>query len=175
MARKKQRRLDPFAPSSFLMLIIIQIVFILYFVGQFLLFVPFENNEYAELSDAEKRFVEYDFKAVQIGSETYKLYLADNDRRRTQGLTDVESMFNYEGMAFIFEKPAQQGFWMKGMHFPLDFVYVHNEVVVDIIEDVSPDSFPETFTPREAASIVIELNANQVEVNGVEIGDPIDL
>jgi len=180
MARKarktiKRQKFDPFSPSTFLMVIIMHIVFILFLVGQFFLYIPYDADEYSSKSDAEVRFEAYDYRLVRIGSETYKLYVSDDNQKRNQGLSDVQTMYDYEGMAFIFEGSEVPGFWMKDMNFPLDFVYLQNGIIVDIVEDVSPETYPELIYPSSPATIVIELNADQVAVNGAQIGDQVEL
>lgn len=175
MPRRKKQKITLFSPATFLLLVITQVVFILYMVGQLFLFIPYNvSDEYVE-SDAAKKFEHYDFKLVEIGSERYKLYIANDETKRTQGLSGVTSMNNFEGMAFVMDQAAQHGFWMKDMYMPLDFVYVENDVVVDIIEDVTPETFPETIIPSQPASVVIELTSDQIEKNGLQIGDALEL
>lgn len=180
MARKshktvKRQKFDPFSPSTFLMVIIMHIVFILFLVGQFFLYIPYDANEYADKSDAEVKFEAYDFRFVRIGSETYKLYISDDELKRNQGLSDVTSMYDYEGMAFVFETSEAPAFWMKDMNFSLDFVYLQDGVIVDIVEDVSPESYPDLIYPSSPATIVIELNDDQIELNEAQIGDQVEL
>lgn len=126
-------------------------------------------------SDAVRRFQAYNPLFVPIGSRTYKLYIADTDEKRTHGLSDVESMSSFEGMAFVFPQADMHSFWMKDMQFPLDFIYVADRIVVDLIEDVQPDSYPSTIQAKAPADTVIELNAGQIKKNGIRIGDPLTL
>jgi uncharacterized membrane protein (UPF0127 family) len=126
-------------------------------------------------SDAVRKFQAYNPLFVPIGSKTYKLYIADTDEKRTHGLSDVESMSSFEGMAFIFPQAEMRGFWMKDMQFPLDFVYVADGIVVDLIESVRPDTYPSTIQAKAPADTVIELNAGQIKENGIKIGDQLKL
>ena len=172
---KRKKKFSLVSPSAFLLLIITQVVFILYMVGQLFLFIPYTaSKEYAP-SDAARRFATYDVKLVPISSETYTLYIADTDAKRIQGLSRVTSMHPFEGMAFVFDTPTYQGFWMKDMHMALDFIFVQDSVVIDIIEDVSPDTYPESIFPQGPADMVIELGSEEVERSGARIGDVINL
>jgi len=101
------------------------------------------------------------------------LYVADTDKRRVQGLSGVEKLASNEGMLFIFETKAFQSFWMKKMNFPLDFIFLEDERVVDVIENVSPDSYPKVISPQSQSNRVIEINAGEVERNGIEPGDSV--
>lgn len=121
------------------------------------------------------QFSGYDVQEVKIGANLYTLYIADTPEKRTQGLSNVRTMPHSVGLAFIFEQAAPHSFWMKDMYFPLDFVYVNEGKIVDLIENVPPESYPSTILPQYPALVVIELNAGQVKEGGLKIGDPIEL
>lgn len=74
-------------------------------------------------------------------------------------------------MLFIFPRAEKYGFWMKGMRFPLDIIWVSEEKVVHIERNISPTS-RETFRPDVAADQVIEVNAGSADQ--LREGDRID-
>jgi len=39
-----------------------------------------------------------------------------------------------QGMLFVFEQPYRYGFWMKGMKFPIDIIWLDSNGVVTHIE-----------------------------------------
>lgn len=122
-------------------------------------------------SHAAQVFAEYPQKSVKLGNDTYTLYISDTIPRRTQGLSDIIAMDKLEGMAFVFDEPSHYGFWMNRMNFSLDFVYVREGKIVEIIKDVSPDTFPNTITPKEPADIILELNSGQIDASDIQVGD----
>lgn len=132
----------------------------------------FDNESY---SDAAFRFATYHRQEVFIGTKSYTLFIADTDDKRTQGLSDVKNMDQSEGMLFTFDSPKEQNFWMKDMHFSLDFIYVHQGKVVDLKRNVSPDTYPDILVSKSLSDGVIELNAGEIKANGIKIGDHIDL
>lgn len=100
---------------------------------------------------------------VAIGKQTYTLFIANNEIKRQKGLSNIKAMRDNEGMLFIFEKPDYYHFWMKDMQFPLDFIFINRNQVVDMIENVSPKTYPNTLTSTEKADKIIELKAGKIE------------
>lgn len=126
-------------------------------------------------SDAAKTFSTYEYSLVNIGNKQYRLYIADTPDKQMKGLSSITSMKSYEGMMFEFDNAGVRSFWMKDMNFPLDFVFVFNDSVVDIHENVKPASFPDSILSRLPANKVIELNAGEVSENGIKLGEKIEV
>lgn len=97
--------------------------------------------------------------------------IADTEQAREQGLSDTQSLPTGSGMLFIFDTPDTYGFWMKGMQYPLDIVWLDsNLTIVDIAHSVSPASYPKIFYPTHAAKYVLEVNAEFSTDRALEIG-----
>ena len=47
--------------------------------------------------------------------------------------------------------------------------------IVGIEKNISPDTFPQTFSPPGPVKYVIELNAGWADNNNIEVGDSINL
>ena len=80
-------------------------------------------------------------------------------------------------MLFVYDHPSCYGFWMNKMFFPLDFVWVSGETVVDLTKNVP---FPkngkvESCAPKIKCDRIIEINAGEIEICGVKVGDKIIL
>lgn len=104
---------------------------------------------------------------VYIGEQLYTLEYALTQDARSRGLGDRESLCATCAMAFPFKIPGKYGFWMKGMRFPLDIVWVaENGRVVHIQRAISPES-QEVYRPEEPASLVLEFNAGILDAVGV--------
>lgn len=112
---------------------------------------------------------------VKIGGASLQVEIADNPMKRAQGLSGRKFMPENSGMLFIFDKPAEYAFWMKDMLVPLDFIWIRQGVVVEVIEDVRPDDFPppRILTPRQAVDQVIEVKAGTVRNLGIKVGDSV--
>lgn len=97
-----------------------------------------------------------------FGDKTLSVEIADTIESRTLGLSGRQSLPEEVGLLFVFDTPVVQGFWMKDMGFPIDILWFDAEKrLVDITEDLSPDSFPETFYPNQPIMYVLETNIDQ--------------
>ncbi len=78
-------------------------------------------------------------------------------------------------MLFFFEKEGYHSFWMKGMSFALDIIWLDSDkTVVDIKRNVQPCTNTCPFlTPRSKSKYVLEVVAGQADDIGV--GDKMKL
>lgn len=107
-------------------------------------------------------------RAVIVGGEEYALEIADTETKRSLGLGERDGLCARCGMLFIFDDEAQHGFWMKGMRFPLDIVWLREGVVVHIEQRISPAD-ASVYQPPVAADQVLEFNAGVAD--GLRIGE----
>jgi uncharacterized membrane protein (UPF0127 family) len=109
---------------------------------------------------------------VLIGSTTVLASVADTLPQRIQGLSNTP--FLPEGMVklFAFGVPGEQSIWMKDMNYSLDIIWVAEKgEIVHIEENVSPETFPKSFSSPKPAFFVIEANAGFVESSSIALGD----
>ena len=104
--------------------------------------------------------------------------MADTPELRSKGLGERDSLAEQTGMLFIFPGGQASSFWMKGMRFPLDFVWIGEDcTVVDLTENVqhsppeTPSSELEIFEAASPAAYTFEINAGEVSRFDIEIGD----
>lgn len=109
--------------------------------------------------------------AVLHGRE-YRLEVADTDAKRSLGLGYRDSLCATCGMVFVFPQNTQAVFWMKGMRFNLDFLWLQNGRVVQKNEDV-PFQSTELFRAGEPIDAVIELPSGAA--HDVDVGEELDL
>lgn len=109
---------------------------------------------------------------VSFRNEKIYVLVADTPAKRQQGLSSARPLKSNEGMLFIFELGQLPEVWMKDMFFDLDIIWIdNNQQVVDIKQNVHPDSYPEIFKPRVESRYVLEVPAGWVEKQGLELGD----
>lgn len=111
---------------------------------------------------------------LKVGKAVVWVEVKATEEAREQGLSGRQNLGGDEGMLFVFEQPARRGFWMKGMLFDLDFVWIKGDKVVEITERVEVpegDEEPVRLQPKELVDKVLEVNSGWVERNGIEIGD----
>ena len=107
-----------------------------------------------------------------VNNHSYSLLLADTEAQREQGLGGRTSLPLDKGMLFRFRSPGSRCFWMRGMHFPLDIIWMDSRHrIIAIAHGVSPATYPESFCPQEAAQYVLEINAGQAQRYGIDVGE----
>lgn len=99
---------------------------------------------------------------IKTPNKIYKVLISNTDQKRMTGLSNTKNLNKDTVMLFIFEKPDMYGIWMKDMLYPIDIVYLDNEMnVVSFFDNVKPSSYPEIFYPEEKSRYIIEMNAGQ--------------
>lgn len=100
-------------------------------------------------------------------------YVATNEASRAQGLMYIENLGEFEGMLFIYGRPAKISMWMKNTLIALDMLFVReNQTIARIVTDTVPLSTEIIFS-REPVTTVLELNAGSAQRWGIQVGDRI--
>lgn len=108
---------------------------------------------------------------VRVGSAILPVEVADTPAKRELGLSERESLQEDSGLLFVFQSDEEWGIWMKDMRFPIDIIWASKEgVVVHVEKNVSPETFPEVFSPDVPARYVLEVNAGFAVVHGIGTG-----
>lgn len=100
-----------------------------------------------------------------------KIEIANNWWRRFRGLSGRDKLGDTDGMLFTFPWPAKWKMCMRGMKFPLDFVWVRKNMVIGVSENVSSG----TVAPPERVDSVVELAANRARELNILAGNDIFL
>ncbi len=114
--------------------------------------------------------------SLRVGGTTIPVELADTDATRAQGLSDRESLAQDAGMLFDMGAVTSPTFWMKGMRFPLDLVWIgEDKRVVGVTPDVRPqpgvaDSGLTLYPPPSPIRYVLEVNAGAARRLGLGTG-----
>ncbi len=137
----------------------------------FLIYISYSFFEAFKPNTTIPSLQKYLTRTAKLGTQTYTLYIADSPKLQEQGLSNVKNMPSSAGMLFVFSKPNKYYFWMKDMKFPLDFVFIRNNVVIDTLENIDPNSYPKAFTAISPFDSVLELNNGEILKSNVIIGD----
>src|SRR3990167_4159183 len=106
-----------------------------------------------------------------VGQTRVKVQIAATERERQQGLSGRKSLGEDAGMLFVFDQPGRYGFWMKGMNFPLDFIWINQGAVVQITESVGIDQM--SIEPNQPVNRVLEVNQGFAVKHQLKIGDKV--
>ena len=105
-----------------------------------------------------------DIKIVQIGNANIKVELALTEAERIQGLSGRTSLASGTGMLFVFAKPAYWSIWMKDMNFPIDVLWITDDLKVNyVVGNMTPKSYPKAYKSATPARYVLELPVGTVE------------
>jgi uncharacterized membrane protein (UPF0127 family) len=115
--------------------------------------------------------------SAEINGHVFSLYLAGTSQAQAIGLAKYKSIpLNY-GMIFIFDKSGLYSFWMKGMQFPIDIIFISGNKVVDVFQQVpvvSNGNLP-VYTTKSKADKVLEINAGLAKKYGIKIGSEVKI
>ena len=118
---------------------------------------------------------------VEINNAVMSVEIADTPEKRSKGLGGRESLASDAGMLFIFPKLDKYPFWMKELNFPLDFVWIRGDKVIETMQNIQPplpgqsnESLP-IFSTKEDVDKVLEVNAGTVNKLNIKAGDTIKI
>lgn len=110
--------------------------------------------------------------SAEIKGHKFQLLIAKSDNDKQIGLSKYKNLPEDKGMIFIFEKPDFYPFWMKDMKFPIDIIFVRDNKIVTIYENL-PINNLSIYPPTEASNKVLEINANLSKKYGFSVGNSV--
>lgn len=145
------------------------------FISSLVLIAVFFLAGFFLINHAPKSFAPENIKYVKIAGQNIKVDLALTSAEQEQGLSGRPSLDNNTGMLFIFENPGDYPFWMKDMNFPIDIIWVGEDLrVVYIKKDAKPELYPEIYNPEKDAKYVLEVDSAFSEKNNLKEGDRVE-
>jgi uncharacterized membrane protein (UPF0127 family) len=108
---------------------------------------------------------------VTIGDVTIQAEIADTSPLQTRGLGYRDGLDPGTGMLFDFGSAAPRTFWMKGMRFCLDIIWIEGGEITGAAESVCPmpnatDAELPRYASGEAVSFVLEVPAGTMATHG---------
>lgn len=118
---------------------------------------------------------------VTVGDVPVTVELAISAEDQSLGLGYRNGLEPGHGMLFLFEEPAERNFWMRGMRFCLDIIWIAGGEIVNASENACPDP-PDTedgdrplYGSGEPVTQVLEMPAGWLADNGFGPGTPVEL
>jgi len=87
----------------------------------------------------------------------FKIWIADTEARREQGLMFVKSLPADQGMLFIFDAPRRVSMWMRNTLIPLDMVFITVEGRVDSVATNTKPMSERIISSKGVVQTVLEL------------------
>lgn len=117
---------------------------------------------------------------VTVGTTPVLVEVANNDAERQLGLGERAGLLPHTGMLFVFDGPPQiRNFWMGGMRFCLDIVWLRDGAITGAAESTcpGPPGGRQELIPRHqspgAAEYVLEMPAGFLAGNEYGVGTPV--
>lgn len=108
-----------------------------------------------------------------------KAEIADSKEERTKGLGYRDSLATDSGLLFIHDNSQKYTYWMKGMRFPIDIMWISDDTIADITSNVPPPVEGQTddslirYSPNTQVNRVLETNSGFISTNNIQVGDKI--
>ena len=117
---------------------------------------------------------------VAIDNQTYNVELSKTQAEQQQGLSGRNSIPQDQGMLFVFKTPARYAFWMKGMKFPLDIIFINDNKIVTVYRSIPVAKDPKStnlpvYIPTQPANYALEINAGQAQKHNFKNGDTVKI
>lgn len=115
---------------------------------------------------------------VQLGTTEVMCEVADTVAIREIGLSGRDSLPAGHGMLFDMKTERDATFWMKGMRFPIDIVWIDPDFAVVRIDhdvpivgpDISDSAIPLYDSGGIPVRYVLEMNAGMAAEHGIVVG-----
>ena len=117
---------------------------------------------------------------ITVGGVPLTVELAYLPADTSRGLGYREGLAPGTGMLFLFEGPAPRSFWMRGMQFCIDIVWIENGVIQGAAESVCPepagtaDADLTSYVSPVPVTYVLEVPAGWLDAYGLGPGTPVE-
>ncbi len=108
---------------------------------------------------------------MHIGEIPLRVEIANSGEERTKGLSGRKKLEGIDGVLFVFPESDYHRIWMKDMNFPIDIIWIAEDLtVINIERNVRPESYPKIFKPERPARYAVETNIHYSDTFGLRPG-----
>ncbi len=117
---------------------------------------------------------------ITVGGVPLTVELAYQPADTSRGLGYRAGLAPGTGMLFLFAEPAPRSFWMKGMQFCIDIIWIENGAIQGAAESVCPDPAGTadadltSYVSPVPVTYVLEVPAGWLDTNGLGVGAPVE-
>ena len=122
-----------------------------------------------------------DTTEITVGDQRLTVELAMTPESRARGLGYRQGLAPGTGMLFVFPEPNERSFWMKGMRFCLDIIWIEDGQIVGAAEGACPDpagtadADRASFVSEAPVQLVLEVPAGWLAEHGFGPGTPVEV
>jgi uncharacterized membrane protein (UPF0127 family) len=112
---------------------------------------------------------------AKINDNTIFIKISDTPQDRTKGLMETDKLDFNSGMLFVFDKSDFVSFWMKNMKISLDMIFISDEKIVKIYNNVPicKNNPCKIYPSGSKVNYVLEVNSGYCKKNNVKEGQSI--
>ncbi|MCQ3944822.1 MAG: DUF192 domain-containing protein [bacterium] len=114
---------------------------------------------------------------MTLGALELVVEMAQTPAQWEKGLSGRNTLQGIDGMLFIFPHYHIPLFWMKDTYLPLDMIWIKDNQIVELTENVQPNdsTTPPTYSPSQTIDTVLEVPAGWSKANNIQIGDQLSI
>jgi uncharacterized membrane protein (UPF0127 family) len=114
---------------------------------------------------------------IKINNKTITAEIVRSTEAQARGLSERKNLKQDQGMLFVYNKKIMPTFWMKDMLFPIDIIWICDDEIVDLTENLPIPQNGETkkATPKEEINYVLEVNAGFIKNNNLKKSDNVEI
>jgi len=118
-----------------------------------------------------------DIKEYVLNHKVINLEIAQTPAEHFQGLSDRQDLCSACGMLFVFRDLEIKTFVMRRMNFPLDIVWIKNDKVIGINQNLPPEGLEPIakYSSPEPVDMVLEIPAGQADYYQLSEGTILNL
>ncbi|WP_299796658.1 DUF192 domain-containing protein [uncultured Maribacter sp.] len=103
----------------------------------------------------------------------FNIEFAETDYETQTGLMYRKGMDSNQGMLFIFPDERMHSFYMKNTEFPLDIIYIKEDLRIASFQENAQPLNESGLTSQVPIKYVLEINGGLAQELGLSIGDSI--
>jgi len=114
-----------------------------------------------------------EFRQIDIGGNKLMVEIAKTNLQKINGLSNRKVLDNDTGMLFYYNDYVLPDFWMKEMNFSLDIIWIKDNRVVEVSENLLPEGVDpkNIYRPSQPVNFVLEVPGGYVAQKQIKIGD----
>lgn len=117
---------------------------------------------------------------ITIGDQVIEAQIADTGDLRSRGLGYRDGLAPGTGMLFTYRSPSIHTFWMKGMRFCLDIIWIEDNEIKGAAENACPmPELSDADLPRYESPVpvrfILEVPAGWLDEHGFGAGTPVEI
>lgn len=114
---------------------------------------------------------------IKINGKVINVDVAKTPEEQANGLSGWEKPADNQGMLFTFKDKRYRDFWMQGMKFPIDIIWLDDNKIVDISKNVPRPTDAnnlQIYHSQSEVNYVLEVMAGYADKNNIKIGDTVE-